>query len=117
MLHIRHLISPIDFHSSSSQILTWILLCSSLRPPLLDELPSLSNPLQNLLSIFVQLQLRHNDFAGVNTERYRLAVGLIAGDSLEVDEVFEAVDGGDFAFTAFVGAADDCDFVVFADGN
>jgi hypothetical protein len=34
-----------------------------------------------------------------------------------VDKVFETVDGGDFAFTAFVGAADDCDFVVFADGN
>lgn len=32
-------------------------------------------------------------------------------------DVLEAVDGGDFAGAAFVGAADDGDFVVFADGD
>lgn len=34
-----------------------------------------------------------------------------------MDNVFEAVDAGDFAFTAFVGAAGDDHFVVFADGD
>jgi hypothetical protein len=34
-----------------------------------------------------------------------------------VDEVFQAVNGGDFAFAAFVGASDNGDFVVFADGD
>ncbi len=34
-----------------------------------------------------------------------------------MDEVFQAVDGGDFAFAPFVGASYNGDFVVFADGN
>ena len=34
-----------------------------------------------------------------------------------MDEVFQAIDGGDFAFAAFVGASHDGDFVVFADGD
>jgi hypothetical protein len=34
-----------------------------------------------------------------------------------VDDVFEAVDGEDFAFAAFVAAAFDHDLVVFAEGD
>lgn len=34
-----------------------------------------------------------------------------------MDNVFEAVYAGDFAFTAFIGAAGDDHFVVFADGD
>lgn len=34
-----------------------------------------------------------------------------------MDDVFEAVDGGDFALTALVAAACDDDFVVFSDGD
>ena len=34
-----------------------------------------------------------------------------------MDEVFKTIDGDDFALTAFVGAAGDDDFVVFAYGN
>ena len=34
-----------------------------------------------------------------------------------MDDVFEAVDGGNFSFAAFVGAAHYDDFVVFADGD
>jgi hypothetical protein len=34
-----------------------------------------------------------------------------------VDEVLQSVDGGDFAFTAFVGASHNGDFVVFSDGD
>jgi len=46
-----------------------------------------------------------------------LAVGLFAGHSLNVDEVLQSVDGGDFAFTALVGASHNGDFVVFSDGD
>lgn len=46
-----------------------------------------------------------------------LARGLVAGDALDVDDVFEAVDGGDLALAALVGAADDGDLVVLADGD
>lgn len=34
-----------------------------------------------------------------------------------MDHVFEAVDGGYFAFAAFIGAAGDDYLVVFADGD
>lgn len=34
-----------------------------------------------------------------------------------MDDIFEAIDGGDFAGFAFVAAADDEDFVVFANGD
>lgn len=34
-----------------------------------------------------------------------------------MDDVFETVDGGDFAVAAFVGTADYGDLVVFADGD
>ena len=46
-----------------------------------------------------------------------LAVGLLAGDALDVDDVFETVDAGDLALAALVGASDDGDLVVFADGD
>lgn len=45
-----------------------------------------------------------------------LAVGLVAGDALDVHDVLQAVDADDFALAALVGAPDDGDFVVFADG-
>ena len=34
-----------------------------------------------------------------------------------MNDIFESVDGGHFAFTAFVVAAGDDHFVVFADGD
>lgn len=34
-----------------------------------------------------------------------------------MNDVFEAVDGGDFAGFAFVAAADDGNFIVFANGD
>ena len=77
----------------------------------------MADPLQNLLAILVQLQLRDLALAGRNANRHALAVALLAGDTLHVDDVFEAVDGDDFALAAFVGAALDDDFVVFADGD
>ena len=79
--------------------------------------PPLRDPLQNALPVLIQLQLRDDDFRGVDAQRHRLTVGFLAGDALDVDDIFETVDGGDFALAAFVGAADDGDFVVFADGH
>lgn len=34
-----------------------------------------------------------------------------------MDDVFQTVDGCDFALGVLVGATDDADFVVFADGD
>jgi hypothetical protein len=51
----------------------------------------------------------------VDADGDRLTVGLLARDSLDLNEVFETVDGGDFAFTALVGSSHNGDFVVLAD--
>ena len=50
----------------------------------------------------------------MNADGDALASGFIAGDSFDVDDIFEAVDGGDFALAAFVRASDDEDFVIFS---
>ena len=75
------------------------------------------NPLQNLLPILIRLDLRDLDLARCDANGYRLAVALLAGDSLDMDKVFQTVDGDDLAFAAFVRAAFDDYFVVFADGD
>lgn len=46
-----------------------------------------------------------------------LAGSLVAGDTLDVDDVLETVDGGDLALAALVGATDDGDLVILADGD
>lgn len=46
-----------------------------------------------------------------------LARGFVLGDSLDVDDVFETVDGGDLAFATFVGASNNENFVVLSDGD
>jgi hypothetical protein len=51
----------------------------------------------------------------VNANGDGLARGLVLGDSLDVDDVFETVDGGDLSFTALVRASDNEDFVILAD--
>jgi hypothetical protein len=51
----------------------------------------------------------------VDAEGHALAAGLVAGDALDVDDVFEAVDRGDLALLVLVEAADDLDLVVLAD--
>ena len=77
----------------------------------------MANPLQDLLPVLIQLHLRDFAFAGRDADLHALAVALLARDTLDVDDVFEAVDGGDFALAAFVRAALDDYFVVFADGD
>lgn len=46
-----------------------------------------------------------------------LAVGLLPNDTLDVDGVLETVDAGDLALTTLVGAPDDGDLVVLANGD
>ena len=53
----------------------------------------------------------------MDTNRDRLARRLLFDDALDVDDVFETVDGSDLALTTFVGASHDKDFVVFSDGD
>ena len=53
----------------------------------------------------------------MDAQRHTLAGGLLAGDTLDVDDVLETVDGGDLALLVLVRATDDEDLVVFADGD
>jgi len=69
------------------------------------------------LTVLVELELGDDDVAGVDAQGDALAGGLVTGDALDVDDVFEAVDRGDLALLVLVGAADDGDLVVLADGD
>ena len=53
----------------------------------------------------------------MHSDLHALPVRLLACDSFDMHHVFESVDRGNGAFTAFVRAAYDGDFVVFADGD
>ena len=90
---------------------------ASRLPLLLIRVPAQSNPLQDLLPILVRLDLGDLELAGGDADGDALAVALFAGDSLDVHDVFEAVDGDDLALAALVAAALDHHFVVFADGD
>lgn len=46
-----------------------------------------------------------------------MSVGLLAADTLDVDDIFQSVDGGDLSLTSLVGATSDDDLVVLAEGN
>ncbi len=85
--------------------------------PLRLHLPPLPNPLQYLLPILINLQLRNHHLARRDPQRHALPVRFFPRDPLDVDYVFEAVDAGYFSFAAFVRAAGYEDFVVFADGE
>lgn len=53
----------------------------------------------------------------MDTDGDGLAVYLLPRDALNVDDVLQAVNGDDLAFTALERAAGDDDLVVFADGD
>lgn len=72
---------------------------------------------QDVLTVLVELELGDDHVGGVETKGDALAGGLLAGDALDVDDVLEAVDGSDLALTALVGATDNGDLVVLADGD
>ena len=83
-------------------------------PPIRLLFPALGLPCQYLLSVLVKLQLRDNHLTGMNPDRYTLPIGLIAHDTLDVNDVFEAVNRRHGTFAAFVGTPDYGDFVIFA---
>ena len=72
---------------------------------------------QDILTVLVELELGDDDVGRVDAQGNGLTGGLVAGDTLDVDDIFQTVDGGDLALTALVAAADDGDLVVLADGD
>lgn len=89
----------------------------SLGALLLVGLAALGDALEDVLTVLVELELGDLDFAGGDADGDALAVGLLAGDTLDVDNVFETVASGDLALTALVAAALDDNLVVLAEGD
>lgn len=63
------------------------------------------------------MELGDDDVRRGDTEGNALAVGLVADNTLDVDHPLETVDAEDLALTALVGATDNGDLVVLADGD
>lgn len=82
-----------------------------------SRLTALADALQDALTVLVELQLADDDLGGVDADGDALAVGLLADDTLDVDDVLKTVDASDLALTALVGATDDGNLVVLADGQ
>ena len=61
------------------------------------------------------MKLGDDDLGWVNAQWDRLAGGLLADDTLDVDDILEAVDGGDLSLTALVGAMNNGDLIILAD--
>lgn len=73
--------------------------------------------LQDGLTVLVELELVDDNLAGVDADGNALARRLVAGHTVDVDDVLKAVDRGDLALAALEGATDDGDLVVLADGD
>lgn len=61
------------------------------------------------------MELGDLDLGGGDADGDALAVGLLAGDTLDVNHVLETVAGGDLALTALVASALDDNLVVLAE--
>lgn len=72
---------------------------------------------QDVLAVLVELELGDDHVGGVDAQGNGLARSLVAGDTLDVDDVFQTVDGGDLALAALVGSTNNRDLVVLADGD
>lgn len=83
----------------------------------LGGLTTLGNAREDLLTVLVEVKLGDDAVGGGDAEGNGLAVGLLANDTLDVDDVLQTVDGGDLALTALVGATDNGDLVVLAEGD
>lgn len=103
--------SPL-IHSSLLLRLLGLLLV-----PLRLFLSPFLQPLQYALSILINLQLCDDDFARRNPYRHALAIALLFRDTLDVDHIFQTVDGRDFTVATLIRTADDGNFVVFAYGD
>lgn len=82
---------------------------------LLLDLATGLDALQDGLTVLVKLELGDDDLGGVDSERDGLAGGLLADNTLDVNDVLETVDGGDLSLTTLVGATDNGDLVILAD--
>lgn len=71
--------------------------------------------LEDSLAVLVKLQLGDDNVGGVNADGDGLAVGLVPGDPLDVDNVLETVHAGNLALATLVGPTNNGDFVVLAD--
>lgn len=91
--------------------------CLCLVLALCAQFPACLDTLEDTLAVLVELKLGDDDLAGMNAKGYALAIGLLAVDALDVDGVFEAVDGHHLALAVLVPPADDLDLVVFPDRN
>merc|ERR1712050_28302 len=76
------------------------LCLSPLLGLLLVCLATLGDTLNDRLPVLVEVEL-----AGGDANGHALAVGLLTRDTLNVDDLLQAVHGGDLALTALVGAA------------
>lgn len=63
------------------------------------------------------MELGDDDVGGGDGDGDGLAVGLLAGDTLDVDTVLETVDGGDTAGLSLAGAPSHDHLIVLADGD
>lgn len=89
----------------------------SLLGLLLAELTALGDASEDLLTVLVELEGGDDDLGGGDAEGNGLAVGLLAGDTVDVDDPLETVDRCDLALAALVGATDNGDLIVLADGD
>lgn len=89
----------------------------SLLGLLLVELTALGNAGKDLLTVLVELKGGDDDLGGGDAEGNGLAVGFLTGDAVDVDDPLETVDSCDLALAALVGATDNGDLIVLADGD
>lgn len=81
----------------------------------LGQLSAFADSLQDVLTIFVELQFADDDFAWMNTNWNWLTVWFLSSDSFDVDEVFESVNRCDFSLFAFVASSNDGNFIILSD--
>lgn len=72
---------------------------------------------QDVLAVLVELELGDDHVAGVDAQGHALAGGLVTGDALDVDDIFQAVHRGHLALLVLVQATNDLDLVILADGD
>ena len=72
---------------------------------------------QYRLAVLVELQFGDDYLRWCNADADRLTVNLLAGDALDVHDVFETVDRCDLALTTLQSATSDNNLVVLANGD
>jgi hypothetical protein len=86
-----------------------------LRGLALNGLTTLGDPGKDLLAILVEVKLGDDDVGGGDGNGNGLAVGLLAGDTLDVDDVLETVHGGDATGLSLAGTAGNDNLIVLAE--